>query len=201
MVFACEALRCALRLARREADALASAPAFFNVFGRNFADRPRFFDSSDRVSFKDRVDTRLLRVGQVFDLLLGFFTPCHVGALLGLPSETLRGYRSRRWSLLKKSSGRRMTPPGGLLPTLRRSGVRFLRSVSGDSPGPSADNSFPAHPKGPVNELIAASRHPRLPEITDGLSYDPREERTCIKSVESTSPKLCDGCLSRPVAD
>ncbi|KAH7977169.1 hypothetical protein HPB51_026980 [Rhipicephalus microplus] len=36
----------------------------------------------------------------------------------------------------------------------------------GDSPGPSAGNraARPAHPKGPINKLIAASRLPRLPK-------------------------------------
>ncbi|KAH7967988.1 hypothetical protein HPB52_005085 [Rhipicephalus sanguineus] len=36
----------------------------------------------------------------------------------------------------------------------------------GDSPGPSASNSaaHPAHPKGPINKVVAASRLPRLPK-------------------------------------
>ncbi|KAL3241970.1 hypothetical protein MRX96_021594 [Rhipicephalus microplus] len=64
------------------------------------------------------------------------FTLCHVGAQLGLPSETLRGCRSRRWSSAKKSPGRRMKPPDGLLPTLGRSSVRILRPATALAPVP-----------------------------------------------------------------
>ncbi|KAH7979765.1 hypothetical protein HPB49_010928 [Dermacentor silvarum] len=41
-------------LARREADALASTPAFFNVFGGKVADRTRIFDSTDPVPLKNQ---------------------------------------------------------------------------------------------------------------------------------------------------
>ncbi|KAL3243812.1 hypothetical protein MRX96_019673 [Rhipicephalus microplus] len=47
----------------------------------------------------------------------------------------------------------------------------------GDSPGPSAGHraARPAHPKGPINKLIAASRLPRLPKdhyrVVNVLTY------------------------------
>ncbi|KAL1424182.1 hypothetical protein MTO96_003676 [Rhipicephalus appendiculatus] len=51
----------------------------------------------------------------------------------------------------------------------------------GDSPGPSAGTRS-AHPKGPIKKLIAASRLPRLPKITTGLSFVPREAWTCAST-------------------
>ncbi|KAL3217345.1 hypothetical protein MRX96_032493 [Rhipicephalus microplus] len=73
----------------------------------------------------------------------------------------------------------------------------------GDSPGPSAGHraARPAHPKGPINKLIAASRLPRLPKDHYRVVVRPKGRHGCAQGQWNQGyPSFGDGCLSRPAA-
>ncbi|KAL3253147.1 hypothetical protein MRX96_054659 [Rhipicephalus microplus] len=63
----------------------------------------------------------------------------------------------------------------------------------GDSPGPSAGHraARPAHPKGPINKLIAASRLPRLPKDHYRVARQLPEQATAtIQQLERENATL-----------
>lgn len=75
----------------------------------------------------------------------------------------------------------------------------------GDSPGPSAGHraARPAHPKGPINKLIAASRLPRLPKDHYRVVVRPKGGMDVrkVSGIKVTQALVMAACLGPPQAE